>query len=392
MMDHRGKLPASLDELFQFASNNYKYGNKPLLKKEDLIDSWGEPIEYIRDGRRYALWSSGPDKKMGTKDDVYDGSPTLYKAVWEAKYAQAIAQQETNTVQGATAGAIQPPVGVGETQPNSVPAITASNYTFEAVTHYLYECLKATPPEKILLYIGVIVVGVMAVLRCFRKGKRESGIKSAIRFILECIAVYLATTLLFIATVGAYDMWRYKRKHPHPRTPSINIQMSIINTAIIGYEAQEGKLPVSLDVLTQRPYGLKKETLVDPWGEVIRYEYSGEENFIIWSSGPDKKTGTADDRFDGYPKSYVESWRAKLMQSAEEQETNTVQGATAGTAQLPASVGKTPSNSLPVTTTQPTAKPDNPAETKTTPWKLPLLVGIAAIIGTMAAWRCFRRK
>jgi hypothetical protein len=167
MMDHSNKLPVSLDELFQFASNNFEYGNKPLLKKEDLIDAWGEPIEYIRDGRRYALWSSGPDKKMGTKDDVYDGSPTLYKTVWEAKYAQAIAQQETNTVQEATAGAIQPPASVGETPPNSVPAITA-----QPTANPDNPADPKTTPWKIPLLIGIVaIIGAMAAWRCFRKGK-----------------------------------------------------------------------------------------------------------------------------------------------------------------------------------------------------------------------------
>ena len=166
IMGHNGKLPASVDELLRFASNNYDYGNKPLLKKEDLIDTWGEPIEYINDGRRYALWSSGPDRKMGTKDDVFDGTPSLYEVLWESKHAQAIEEQGTNAVQAATVETAQPTAGVGKVTPKRVP-VTSTQSSAETDE----PAKTTTAPWKILLLIGGTVLGAMAAWRCFRKKK-----------------------------------------------------------------------------------------------------------------------------------------------------------------------------------------------------------------------------
>ena len=166
--------------------------------------------------------------------------------------------------------------------------------------------------------------------------------------------------------------------------------MGDVYMAIMAYMVREGEYPASLDALVQRLYQIKKEDLVDPWGEPIGYEHSGGD-YIIWSSGPDKKLGTADDIIRGSHPSYEASWKAKLAQALGEQGTNAVQGATAGTIQPPASIGKTPSNSVPAVTAQPPAEPDNPAGAKTTPWKIPLLVGVLAIVGVMLARRCFRK-
>jgi len=107
-LEHNGKLPPSLDELTQFAYNCYDYGDQPLLKKEDLIDSWGEPILYEHSGRKHFLISSGPDRKMGTADDVYDSWPLSYVESWRAKLAQTADTQGTNAVQGAAADQISP--------------------------------------------------------------------------------------------------------------------------------------------------------------------------------------------------------------------------------------------------------------------------------------------
>ena len=66
-------------------------------------------------------------------------------------------------------------------------------------------------------------------------------------------------------------------------------------------------------------------------------------------------------------------------------ETNTVQEATPEPVQPSAAVEKTPSNTVPVTDTQP------PPEPKPIPWKLPLLISVI-IIGTIGGWRYFRKK
>ena len=73
------------------------------------------------------------------------------------------------------------------------------------------------------------------------------------------------------------------------------------------------------------------------------------------------------------------------------QETNTVQEATPEPVQPPVAVETTPSNSVPVTDTQPPPEPDKPANPKTIPWKLSLLIGVV-IIGAIFRWRYFRNK
>ena len=63
-MVHNGKFPESLNDLIKGTDDA-----SPLLKKEYLLDPWGEPIEYERDGRTFIIRSSGPDREMGTEDD-----------------------------------------------------------------------------------------------------------------------------------------------------------------------------------------------------------------------------------------------------------------------------------------------------------------------------------
>ena len=94
----------------------------------------------------------------------------------------------------------------------------------------------------------------------------------------------------------------------------IDVQMEIIKMAIANYIAQEGTCPVSLDTLVQKRYFWEEKYLVDPWGEAIGHEYSGDENFVVWSLGPDKKSMTKDDIIRAYPSSYAESWKAKHVQ------------------------------------------------------------------------------
>lgn len=61
------------------------------------------------------------------------------------------------------------------------------------------------------------------------------------------------------------------------------------------------KLPESLDELTQGPNPLIKEKskLNDPWGNRYIYEKKGNQNFEIYSVGPDGSQGTEDDVFVG---------------------------------------------------------------------------------------------
>jgi len=93
-MNNSGKFPVSLDVLLQFASTNYNYGNKPLLTADDLFDPWGEPFEYEYSGRKYRIQSSGPDRIMGTLDDIFEGSLASYLKPTQTS-SVAVATSET---------------------------------------------------------------------------------------------------------------------------------------------------------------------------------------------------------------------------------------------------------------------------------------------------------
>ena len=85
-----------------------------------------------------------------------------------------------------------------------------------------------------------------------------------------------------------------------------------------------------------------------------------------------------------------EEWKAKHLPPKPAQPPE----ATAATATVenilpPADTVETPSSNVPATTTQP---PPEPAETKSVPWKLPLLIGIIVIGGAIAAWRRLKGK
>jgi len=102
--DSWGTYPASLEELAQFAYTHLDLG-KPLLKKGDLLDAWGQPFAYETDGRdMYRLQSSGRDRVMGTADDRFRGWPSEYVDVARRKAEQtpAVVRQEMPAVQVAT--------------------------------------------------------------------------------------------------------------------------------------------------------------------------------------------------------------------------------------------------------------------------------------------------
>ena len=64
-MRNNGKFPESLNDLITGTDDK-----PPLLKKEGILDPWGKPFEYERDGRKLIIRSSGPDREMGTEDDI----------------------------------------------------------------------------------------------------------------------------------------------------------------------------------------------------------------------------------------------------------------------------------------------------------------------------------
>jgi len=64
-MGHGGKLPDSLEEL-----TVGKDGEDGILKPGALVDAWGTPFTYSKQGQKFTITSAGPDGNFGTEDDL----------------------------------------------------------------------------------------------------------------------------------------------------------------------------------------------------------------------------------------------------------------------------------------------------------------------------------
>jgi hypothetical protein len=64
-MQHNGKFPNSIEDLVTGTEDH-----PGLLKKGNIIDNWGMPYGYSRIGKKIRISSAGPDRKMGTEDDM----------------------------------------------------------------------------------------------------------------------------------------------------------------------------------------------------------------------------------------------------------------------------------------------------------------------------------
>ena len=65
-LTHSG-LPESLDELTVAPNEDVEAP----LDKNSLFDAWGQPIQYKKISKvKYELRSGGPDKQIGTEDDL----------------------------------------------------------------------------------------------------------------------------------------------------------------------------------------------------------------------------------------------------------------------------------------------------------------------------------
>ncbi len=93
--------------------------------------------------------------------------------------------------------------------------------------------------------------------------------------------------------------------------PKVMADLVTLNTQIVRYRTMAGSIPTQsqgLDVLVSKPTGdpappswhqlMGEAGLVDPWGEPYQYRNPGKHNpqgWDIFSKGPDKREGTADD-------------------------------------------------------------------------------------------------
>jgi len=67
IMSHNGKMPDTLEELTQESND------KPAIFREHgLVDPWGTKYSYRKSEKTFTITSAGPDRKLGTADDLVD--------------------------------------------------------------------------------------------------------------------------------------------------------------------------------------------------------------------------------------------------------------------------------------------------------------------------------
>ena len=170
-----GKFPDSLDVLAREPVNG-----KFLLEEKDLTDPWGEPIGYAQGGDRFAVWSTGPDKIMGTRDDIVYGHLPLYVESWRALQAESGAWAGTNALQEAMPEKVpsypKPTVMTEEEQARKEAASTAKqmelirlNQEMDRAARRLFMRNAAIVGSALIL--GIVVTAVWA--RARKKAGRE---------------------------------------------------------------------------------------------------------------------------------------------------------------------------------------------------------------------------
>lgn len=69
-----------------------------------------------------------------------------------------------------------------------------------------------------------------------------------------------------------------------------------LDAPLASYNMMENSYPANLEAASK--YFEKSKVPVDPWNTPLNYKYPGTKNtdgYDLWSSGPDKQSGTADD-------------------------------------------------------------------------------------------------
>ena len=64
-MQHNGNFPVTLGELTHSSDDQ-----EGLLNESSLIDCWRNSFKYETQLNSFTITSAGPDRKMGTKDDI----------------------------------------------------------------------------------------------------------------------------------------------------------------------------------------------------------------------------------------------------------------------------------------------------------------------------------
>jgi hypothetical protein len=93
------------------------------------------------------------------------------------------------------------------------------------------------------------------------------------------------------AGVGFARVWLTGCRGPC-KLGTTKMRVRTIEQAVFEYRTAENRWPTTADLVDEKY--LSPRDLVDPWGTVIVYRYSGDDPTVI-SAGPDREFGTVDD-------------------------------------------------------------------------------------------------
>ena len=121
--------------------------------------------------------------------------------------------------------------------------------------------------------------------------------------------IELLLVLVILAVLAGVVLTNFSGKSEQARISAAKTDISNAETALDAFDIDMGRRPPTdegLAALTEAPSGstswkgpyLKKPLTKDPWGMPYQYASPGSHSKIgydLWSTGPDKTDGTADD-------------------------------------------------------------------------------------------------
>ena len=114
--------------------------------------------------------------------------------------------------------------------------------------------------------------------------------------------IELLLVIAILGTLAAVVMNNFAGQGLESKITATRTSIGNIGTAVQAYEVQAGRFPDSLDDLTvsteSRAALLKKDSLVDSWGNSFQYKKVGRFEYEIRSAGPDGQMNTEDDIFN----------------------------------------------------------------------------------------------
>ena len=122
--------------------------------------------------------------------------------------------------------------------------------------------------------------------------------------------IEILLVIIIIISLMAVLIPNIRNSMEESRRGTAGIYVSRLASSISRYELTNGRPPSTeqgLRALIERPSGdpvprrwnqIEDKIELDPWGMEYHYEYPGKHNktgFDLYSSGPDRQAGTADD-------------------------------------------------------------------------------------------------